>query len=112
MSCGQKHFASKQTRTKCALERRYNDCFTPYRRPQIEACSSNYSNTYQGLLQKGKWMIVNSRFLERSQKRCRRNQLIRRGLIKTKINRPLQTVGCLELRRYQDRLLGPLRTLF
>src|SRR6218665_354511 len=100
MSCGQKPFASKQTRTKCAFERRYNDCFTLYRRPQIEACSSN---TYQGLLQNGKWMIVNSKFLERSQKRCRRNQLIRRGLIKTKIDRPLQTVGCLELRRYHDR---------
>src|SRR6218665_1825265 len=106
MSYGQKPFASKQTRTKCVFERRYNDCFRPYRRPQIEACSSN---TYQGLRQKGKWMIVKPRFLERSQKRCRRNQPIRRGLIKTKIDWPLQTVGCLELRRYQDRLLGPLR---
>src|SRR6218665_1126922 len=110
MSCGQEPFASKQTRTKCVFERRYNDCFTPYRRPQIEACSSN---TYQGLLQKGKWMIGNPRFLERPQKRCRRNQLICRGLIKTKkIDRPIQTAGCLELRRYQDRLLRPLRTLF
>src|SRR6218665_1367938 len=109
MSCGQKPFASKQTRTKCVFERRYNDCFTLYRHPQIEACSSN---TYPGLLQKGKWRIVNPRFLERSQKRGRRNQLIRRGLIKTKIDRPLQTDGCFELRRYQDMLLGPLRTLF
>src|SRR6218665_3912588 len=109
MSCGQEPFPSKQTRTKCAFECRYNDCFTLYRLPQNEACSSN---TYEGLLQKGKWMIVNPRFLARPQKRGRRNQLIRRGLIKTKIDRPLQTVGCLELRRYQDRLLGPLRTLF
>src|SRR6218665_696835 len=81
MSCGQELFASKQTHTKCTFERRNNDCFTLYRRPQIEAYSSN---TYQGLLQKGKWMIVISRFLPRPQKRGRRNQLIRRGLIKTK----------------------------
>src|SRR6218665_504439 len=51
-------------------------------------------------------IIVNSRFIERPQKRCRRNQLIRRRLIKTKIDRPIQKVRCLELRRYKDRILG------
>src|SRR6218665_1171524 len=81
MSGGQEPLPPKQTRTKCAFERRYNDCFTLYRRPQNEACSYN---TYQGLLQKGKWMIVISSFLARPQKRGRSNQLIRRGLIKTK----------------------------
>jgi len=35
-------------------------------------------------------IIVNSRFLERPQKRCRRNQLIRMRLIKTKIDRPIE----------------------
>src|SRR6218665_1192706 len=102
MSCGQQPFASKQTRTKYAFERRYSDRFTLCRRPQIEACSSN---TYHGLLQKCKWVIVNSRFLERPQKRSRRNQLIRRRLIKTKIDTPIQ-IG------YEawsgGRLLGPL----
>src|SRR6218665_4247 len=87
MSRGQEPFASKQTRTKYAFERRYNNRFTLYRPAQIEACSSN---TYHGLLQKCKWVIVNSRFLERPQKRSRRNQLIRRRLIKTKIDRPIQ----------------------
>src|SRR6218665_1853 len=57
----------------------------------------------------GPSIIVNSRFLERPQKRCLRNQLIHKRLIKTKIDRPIQTVRCLELRRggrYQDRILG------
>ena len=57
-------------------------------------------------------IIVNSRFLGRPQKICRRNQLVSRRLIKTKIDRPIQTVRwlwCLELRRggrYQERILG------
>ena len=40
----------------------------------------------------GPSIIVNTRFIERPQKRCRRNQLIHRRLIKTKMYRPIQTV--------------------
>ena len=85
----------------------YNGSFTLYRRPQIEACSYN---TYHGLLQKSKWAILNSRGLERPQKQSRRNQLIRRRLIKTKkIDRPIQTgYDAWSGGRYQDRLLGPM----
>jgi len=66
--------------------------------------STDRSLLYQGLPQKGKWIVI-SRFLERPQNRCRRNQPIRRRLIKTKIVRPIQ-IG------YDawsgGRLLGPV----
>ena len=51
--------------------------------------STNRSLLYQGLPQKGKWIVI-YRFLERPQNRDRRTQLIRRRLIKTKIVRPIQ----------------------
>src|SRR6218665_2958704 len=54
----------------------------------------------------GPSIIVISRFLESPQKRCRRNQLIHRRLIKTKIDRPIQKVRCLELGRDGDIRIG------
>src|SRR6218665_1080455 len=94
MSCGQEPFASKQTRTKYAFERRYSvhtmivSHYTDVHRSK-PACLIYSMDCFKKA--SGPSIIVIYRFLERPQNRCRRNQLIRRRLIKTKIDRPIQT---------------------